>query len=243
MVSEQTLARIKWPEHLGLIVTTATFGVVVSRLLGFAGFDPQTASAIVSAGGATNVALAVALTSVPLVGMALTLPAAIAFGSVLYEEGAAWLTGRTYALLLGVFVALFLMPISFVVGGVLIVFAYGVARWWRSRHPATQKSPRRSSLGLRCALPAWLGIAVLTMSVQPYLPAEAFMPEGGEPYQGYLIGHEPDGSLIVLTGEDSKIVREAPMTQHDLCSGAERSWASVNLPTAIKGQRYPNCPN
>jgi len=237
-------------DHLGLVVTAVVFFSITWRILVLARFNGTTALGIVQLGGATDIAVAGALASVPVVA------------GTLYLLGLMWLGLRVkdpdtpltfkfdpwfYILAPLIMLALFFLPLSFLAAGPLwLLRSYGL-RWWRVHRGSTEESSTSRSAPLsRTQTRLWAGsavlVAVLGSASQSWLPTEHFTPRSGEPITGYAIAREGKSIVIVTRGRPVRLLRvSASGLRREFCEPS-LSWWEIGLPDLGQDSRYEDCP-
>lgn len=238
--------RARWQDHVGLVAGSLAFALVALNVLFMANFDPLTARAIMSSGGAVDIALASLVASIPgVVVLLFGLGIGVLIGH-LGGERRLPRAGWWVALLpLSVF---FIVYIPFALMGFFVLF--GVAIWFlsgRKRRPRT--SPKQGSENAN-TWANWLivgclaGSVLMTFLSNPYLPTESIAAEGEEPFTGFVIG-ERDTELIVLgqSADHAGITAyDRSVVTREICRD-ETPWYSATPLTALRPDDYRECPD
>ncbi|MCK5926958.1 MAG: hypothetical protein KAG80_02065 [Nocardioides sp.] len=223
-------------EHLGLLVSAGAFAFIALRILATAGWDVDTATAIIQRGGAADVALATTVSSLPLVAHGLLgFTAGATAHNIYYRLPLAWaLTAPVLAtcfLLIDVAMILFFAALP--------LFAWAL----RKRHSGNvSDSASRRPRSATPALVTLVTILFVTFAAVPYLPLEALETED-DVQVGYVIGE--DGSRLYFL-EDGPAHRVESLAldamSRSLCRREPR-WHSSTLLELVRGARYPICPD
>lgn len=228
-------------EHLGIIVSTAAFTVVALRVLGTAGWNPTTAQAIVQAGGAANVALAGALSIVPLIGALLLVAGLPRACGIAYR----WPSVPHRFPLLGIGGVLLLLAANLatwliVVGAVFLVVASGARGVVVRRLGRTQGPPDPTGFwGLDFLPLALLALLVLDNVIQTsYLPQEQFDTPSTKPFTGYVVGERGASTLVLRKGGGVTAYDTDDLTR-ELCD--PRSIRTLR--ELFQESPYPDCPD
>jgi len=228
-------------EHVGLIVSSAAFTVVALRVLGTAGWNPTTAQAIVQAGGAANVALAGALSVVPLVAGLLLIAALPRCCGLAYR----WPSVRHRPSVLGIGGVALLLAANLVdwlvfAVAVVMVLAAAVRGVVVRRLGRTQGPPGPTAFWEGGVLPLAL-LAVLLLDnvlATSYLPQEQFDTPSTTPFTGYVVG-ERDASTLVLRKGGGITAYDTDDLTRELCD--PRSIKTFS--ELFQESPYPDCPD
>jgi hypothetical protein len=228
-------------EHLGLIVSSAAFTVVALRVLGTAGWNPTTAQAIVQAGGAANVALAGALSVVPLIAGLVLLAGLPRYCGIAYR----WPSVRHRASVLGIGGVVLLLAANlvdwlifgFAVFMVLAAVVRGVAV---RRLGRTQGPPEPAGFWAGDVLPLVFFAVLLLETVleTSYLPQEQFDTPSTKPFTGYVVGERDASTLVLRKGGGVTAYNTDDLTR-ELCDSS----ASETFRELFQESPYPDCPD
>lgn len=225
----------------GWLLSSGAFVYLVWRILGVAGYDTNTALGIVQVGGAGNAALGIALSSASLVVLTLNVLWLLA----VYFEWP-WVRDLPNDMKISLSApllapTLFLLPlfVPLLNMGFLLVMTY---RWKRPKGHHPDKEFGRAGWALVLFV-AWVAAPYWLLISTPWLPSERLVPDGDEPFTGYVVGTEGDELVVLQRGEQTQLRRVA-------ATGLERSLCSQPKPTILRslpqlvsdGAPYPRCP-
>lgn len=226
-------------DHLGLIVSAAALAFIALRILAVAGWNVDTATAIIQRGGAANVTLATVVSSLPLLvnGLAGLAAGATARRIYLHED----LKSLLWAVVPLLVAALFFVSLAMTSAFLLLPL---VGRLLRPRED------RESTKGVDDAVKtvatasfaAVTTVLVLAFATVPYLPLEELqLPD--EVRVGYVIGEDPDRIYFLTPGPATRIASTPRKhLERRLCQ-RDKSWYSLTVTDLVNGQRYPACPD
>lgn len=239
--------RSQWTEHLGLIVSGALFAFVVLQLVTFSGFNATTAMGVLQAGGTANVAVGIALASLPLIG-------AVSFTVVVARYAPAWLRKQDPER--AAILAATAIPLCFVVAVVpavtlliplaLFSLLWLLARWQKRRADRADKSSQSTnetvSSGERSAVMIMAAIAALgSLLFTPWLPKERIQDASGSAFTGYVVGERDTQAVVKPAGSNLLVFIDKKSLKRSYCQNASAVLLRP-LPEMFSQHAYPPCP-
>lgn len=269
---EEAAPAWRWHDHIGTLLTVFSIAFVSIRLFSIAGYNRETAYALIQYASTTTVLLGTVVSALPIMlilglfyGLAVTSHAIVNNRKV----SPAAIIGILTAIIGAVFVAPIVFGVFFLAPALLVVSAVGIAalvryvrkdknqaasatsRTTTSRYRRLALRRRQSLRLLAISLSALsiLWLFVFSLSSVPWMAPERLVFDGkDQPVTAYVLSDANDGMLVLLLDKPRRIEREpvAHIVNRQICQRTYDNFVDRYLaePRAITGAfpHYPACP-
>lgn len=245
--------RIDWTSQIGVAVSLIGAALIATKLLAVAGWDPNTAFAILDKSGTTDVLVGSILAIMPSLLTFIVIFSTQRIESFIATKNPAERGALRLLQMVALLFVSYIVPVAQFASVLTTILFYYLLKFFRTKKskkgsgtPQARKRKQKDDQSITRFEANTVATVLVTLSVfaslsTPWMPSEQYKgPDGKD--TGYVLSD--DGSEAYVLNKAKREVVRLPSKElmGTLCTQG-KSWATSSLATYLKPQRYESCSN